>query len=100
MKNMKLSEEDIKKQFSNLNPKWSIKESFIHREFLFKNFTQAFSFMTSVAFEAEKSNHHPNWENVYNSVKVSLSTHDQDGLTSKDFDLAKKMDSLFHLFSQ
>lgn len=97
---MKLSKKETKKQISNLNPNWSIKGKFIHREFLFENFIQAFSFMTSVGFESEKMSHHPNWENVYNSVKISLNTHNEDGLTSKDFDLAKKIDVLFQPFSQ
>jgi 4a-hydroxytetrahydrobiopterin dehydratase len=67
----------------------------IQRKFVFDDFIEAFSFMTSVAIIAEKQNHHPNWENVYNQVIVNLSTHDADGITEKDFKLAQKMDQLF-----
>ena len=51
--------------------------------------------MTSVAFLAEKANHHPNWENVYNKVVINLSTHEADGLTERDFELAEKIDQLY-----
>ena len=50
--------------------------------------------MTRIAFEAEKMNHHPNWSNVYNSLSISLSTHDAGGVTDKDFELAKIIDHL------
>jgi 4a-hydroxytetrahydrobiopterin dehydratase len=64
----------------------------ITREFVFKDFSQAFAFMTRTALEAEKANHHSNWSNVYNKVVVSLSTHDAGNLvTELDVKLAKKM---------
>ena len=62
---------------------------------MFDDFVRAFGFMTSVAIVAEKANHHPNWENVYNRVKIALSTHDSGGLTQKDFDLAAKIDEVY-----
>jgi 4a-hydroxytetrahydrobiopterin dehydratase len=68
-------------------PGWSI-----NRTFTFKNFGEAFAFMTRCALAAEKMDHHPDWSNVYKIVKVSLSTHDAGGLTALDFDLARKMD--------
>jgi 4a-hydroxytetrahydrobiopterin dehydratase len=59
---------------------------------VFKDFVDAFSFMTSAAILSEKLNHHPNWENVYNKVTITLSTHDAGGLTDLDFKLAKAID--------
>lgn len=88
----KLNEEEIQNRLQEIDKSWSLKGKFIHRKISFKNFVQAFSFMTSVALLAEKINHHPNWENVYNKVNISLSTHDADGLTDLDFRLAKKID--------
>ena len=66
----------------------------IQKTFTFKNFNQAFSFMTRVAMEAEKANHHPEWFNVYNRVDVTLSTHDTGGITEKDIKLAQFMDTI------
>jgi 4a-hydroxytetrahydrobiopterin dehydratase len=64
----------------------------IRREFKFRNFNAAFGFMTRVAMQAEKADHHPEWSNVYNRVDVTLTTHSADGLTDKDIALAKFMD--------
>ena len=66
----------------------------ISRSFSFDNFVQAFGFMSSVALEAEKADHHPEWSNVYNRVVILLTTHDAGGLSSRDIDLAKKIDAL------
>lgn len=66
----------------------------ITKTFEFKNFVQAFGWMTQVAMHAEKLNHHPEWSNVYRTVEVALTTHDADGLTALDAKLAKKMDQL------
>ncbi len=66
----------------------------IFKEFKFTNFVEAFGWMTRAAIWAEKWNHHPEWENVYNRVRVTLTTHDVDGLSSLDAKLARKMDSL------
>ena len=66
----------------------------ITRKFAFKDFNQAFGFMTRAALLAEKMDHHPEWFNVYRTVEVTLSTHDADGLTEKDIALAKAMDAL------
>jgi 4a-hydroxytetrahydrobiopterin dehydratase len=65
----------------------------ITRKFVFKDFNQAFGFMTRAALVAEKMDHHPEWFNVYKTVEVTLSTHDAGGLTDKDVALAKAMDS-------
>lgn len=64
----------------------------ISKEFRFKDFNRAFAFMTRVAMKAEKMDHHPEWFNVYNKVQVTLATHDVDGVSDKDFKLAKFMD--------
>lgn len=66
----------------------------IVKNFKFKNFVEAFGFMTRSAMFAEKWNHHPEWFNVYNRVDVTLTTHDVDGLSPLDIKLAKKMDTL------
>jgi len=91
----KLTQEEIIEGIETLSNDWKISNQFIFREFVFENFINAFSFMTSIALEAEKINHHPNWENVYNKVKISLSTHDVNGLTEKDFNLAAKIDAIY-----
>ncbi|QUS37778.1 4a-hydroxytetrahydrobiopterin dehydratase [Tardiphaga alba] len=66
----------------------------IARVFTFKDFSEAFGFMARVALVAEKHDHHPEWRNVYKTVDVVLSTHDADGVTQKDIDLAKAMDAI------
>jgi 4a-hydroxytetrahydrobiopterin dehydratase len=63
----------------------------ISRTFTFKNFSEAFAFMTRSALAAEKLDHHPDWSNVYKTVEVRLNTHDAGGLTALDFELAKRM---------
>lgn len=91
----KLTEIEIKEKLATIDSSWSLENDFIQREFVFSDFVAAFGFMTEVAIVAEKSNHHPNWENVYNKVKIALSTHDAGGLTQKDFDLASKIDAIY-----
>ena len=66
----------------------------ISKSFQFKDFSEAFGWMTRVAMVAEKADHHPEWFNVYRTVDVTLSTHDAGGLTEKDTALAKQMDRL------
>ena len=75
---------------------WSMVEGqdAIQKTFLFKNFVEAFGFMTQVAIIAEKMNHHPEWSNVYRTVEVTLTTHDANGLSDLDIALARKMDAL------
>jgi 4a-hydroxytetrahydrobiopterin dehydratase len=82
--------------FLNENLKdWTLEENTIMRDFKFKTFVEAFSFMTAVAFEAEKLNHHPDWSNSYNKVSISLTNHEAKGITQLDFDLANKIDRIF-----
>ncbi|RYE07580.1 MAG: 4a-hydroxytetrahydrobiopterin dehydratase [Hyphomicrobiales bacterium] len=64
----------------------------ISRDFKFKDFTEAFAFMTRIAILAQAADHHPEWSNVYNKVSITLSTHDAGGLTAKDIALATAID--------
>lgn len=67
----------------------------IQKEFEFRNFVQAFSFMTAVALEAEKIDHHPEWSNVYNKVDITLTSHFCNGFSLLDFKLAKIIDNIY-----
>jgi 4a-hydroxytetrahydrobiopterin dehydratase len=67
----------------------------IRRLFAFDDFAQAFAFMTQVAMMAEKRNHHPEWSNVYNKVEIVLTTHDAQGVTRRDIELARYADEAF-----
>ncbi len=74
---------------------WQEQDNKLYKKFQFKNFSEAFAFMTRVAIEAEKANHHPYWSNVWNTVEIWLNTHDAgDVVTEKDHQLAKKIDGL------
>ena len=73
---------------------WSVKDGRLHKEFEFDDFVGAFGFMASVALCAERMNHHPQWLNVYNTVRVDLSTHDVGGITELDVELAGEMDGI------
>lgn len=74
---------------------WQKTDNSLYRKFQFKDFGEAFAFMTRVALEAEKMNHHPKWTNVWNTVEVWLSTHDAGNMvTDKDHKLAQKIDAL------
>ncbi|NDB31954.1 MAG: 4a-hydroxytetrahydrobiopterin dehydratase [Nitrososphaeria archaeon] len=85
-----ISEDQIKQEL----PRWTIKNGKLHRELIFADFSEAFSFMTKVALHAEKMNHHPEWFNVYNRVTIDLMTHDAGGITSNDVELAKFIESV------
>ena len=74
---------------------WQNINNKLYKKFQFKNFSEAFAFMTRVAIESEKMNHHPLWTNVWNTVEIWLSTHDAgDVVTLKDEELSKKIDDL------
>lgn len=73
---------------------WTFNDNGIEKKFVFKNFSQALGFIVQLGLLAEKKNHHPELFNVYNKVDIRLSTHDADGLTDKDFDLAKAIEKL------
>lgn len=77
-------------------PQWSLARDGLamERKFQLANFVEAFGFMTRVAILAEKADHHPEWFNVYNRVEILLTTHDADGLSQRDIDLASKIDAI------
>jgi len=72
----------------------------IRRQYAFDDFAQAFSFMTQLALVAEKRNHHPEWSNVYNKVNITLTTHDAEGVTRRDIELARYADETFGRFGR
>ena len=88
-------ENDIKLFFSNNKWEFINNNNKVRKLFKFKSFSEAFSWMTEVAFDAEKLDHHPDWTNVYNKVDLTLSTHDQNKVTSKDLSLAEIMEKTF-----
>jgi len=92
----KLDADEARERLGTL-PHWRFDEArgAIRREFVFADFAQAFSFMTRIALAAEKADHHPEWLNVYNRVDMTLSTHDCDGLSQRDIDLACIADAAF-----
>jgi 4a-hydroxytetrahydrobiopterin dehydratase len=89
----KLAIEELKQALKRL-PDWSLatNREAIQRRFEFVDFDAAFAFMTRCALLAAKMDHHPEWANVYNKVDVTLATHDANGVTQKDIDLAASMD--------
>ena len=82
--------------FIEKNPYWIIDNKTIKREFKFDNFIDAFGFISKVALLSEKMDHHPDWQNVYNKVKINLTTHDKGGITSNDIKLAESIDKLIN----
>ena|SRR5215510_7843759 len=90
----KLSDERIREELSRLNG-WEVKDGKLAKSFKFDNFVKAFGFMTQVAFEAEKMNHHPDWKNVYNIVEIQLFTHDATAITTNDIKLALVIDKIY-----
>ena len=90
-----LTKEEVKSYLALNLKSWTQTETAIMQEFKFRNFVEAFSFMTAIALEAEKMDHHPDWKNVYNQVTISLNTHSANGITQLDFDLAKKIDAIY-----
>ena len=79
---------------------WALEDSTIVRDFKFKTFVDAFSFMTAIALTAEKMNHHPDWSNSYNRVNITLTTHEAHGITQRDFDLASSIDRIWKNFQE
>jgi 4a-hydroxytetrahydrobiopterin dehydratase len=75
-------------------PKWEVRGASLHRELRFRDFSEAFAFMARVALAAEKANHHPDWSNSWNKVTIDLTSHDVQGLSKRDFDLARAIDAL------
>lgn len=88
------TEESAKPFLDNLK-EWNFKDNAIEKNFRYKNFTQALGFIVQVGVLAERMNHHPELFNVYNKVNIRLNTHDSGGVTTKDFELATQVESLF-----
>ena len=89
----------IERQLGKLNENlaehpWAIDNEKLHKEFRFANFIEAFGFMTRLAIIAQEMNHHPEWSNVYSTVKINLTTHDAGGITNLDEALAKQIDKI------
>tara|TARA_B100000945_G_scaffold12986_1_gene9977 strand:- start:184 stop:471 length:288 start_codon:yes stop_codon:yes gene_type:complete len=82
--------------FIENNPSWRIDNKTIQKEFKFNNFIEAFGFMSKVALLSEKMDHHPNWQNTYNKVRIELTTHDIGGITISDINLAESIDKLIN----
>ena len=87
----KLDESEVSARLGEI-PGWQFHDGKLRREFRFRDFSEAFAFMTRVALLAEKADHHPEWFNVYNRVDVRLTTHDAGGVTAKDVELATFID--------
>ena len=89
----KATDTEIKAFIDTYNA-WSLQNNKLHREYIFKDFIQAFGFMTEVALIAESANHHPEWFNVYRKVSIDLTTHEAGGITARDFTLAEKIEQI------
>jgi len=90
-----IQKNQLEMELTKLSGKWSISDKFLICKCEFKNFNDALSFMNKVGVKCEEMDHHPKWTNVYNRLEIELFTHDKDGLTIKDFDLAVFMDQEF-----
>jgi 4a-hydroxytetrahydrobiopterin dehydratase len=93
----KLSDDGIAKALADL-PGWAFDGTHIRKEFVFKGFRAAISFIVRIAFDAEAADHHPDLENHYNKVLVAFRTWDQDGITEADVQLARKAEKAAALF--
>ena len=90
----KLSEEELKQALTEL-PGWDLLDNKLHKQFKFKTFAEAIGWMTSAAIFADKTDHHPEWSNVYNRVTVDLITHSLYSVSSLDVNLAREMERLY-----
>ena len=88
-----LTPEEVNRQLASF-PDWSLHDGKLHRICKFRDFSEAFAFVTRVALEAERLNHHPEGRNVWNTVEIDLVTHDSGGISALDFSLAESIDSL------
>jgi 4a-hydroxytetrahydrobiopterin dehydratase len=88
-----LGEAEIASRLSHL-PGWAVENGKLHREYKFVDFVAAFGFMSSAALVAQAMDHHPEWFNVWNTVRVDLMTHDAAGITTLDLDLARAMEEI------
>ena len=93
-----IEKNQLESELTKLSNKWSINDKFLTCMYEFKNFNDALSFMNKVGVKCEEMDHHPKWTNVYNKLEIELFTHDKNGLTMKDFDLAIFMDQEFESY--
>jgi 4a-hydroxytetrahydrobiopterin dehydratase len=89
----KLSDAEVESALANLAG-WTLEKGKLHREYRFASFVEAFGFMASGALVAESMNHHPEWFNVYHTVKIDLTTHDLGGISTNDLEMAKRFEAL------
>ena len=98
MTRTRLTEQDIESALAALNASasapWQVVDGKLHKEFQFRDFSEAFGFMARAALVAEAMDHHPEWFNVYRIVRVDLATHDAGGITELDFALAGRMETI------
>ena len=90
----KLSQQEIELEIGKIQG-WKVANGKLNRTFEFENFVHAFGFMTQVAIQAEKMNHHPEWFNVYNKIEINLVTHDISGISNYDIKLAETINHLY-----
>jgi 4a-hydroxytetrahydrobiopterin dehydratase len=83
----RLTHDEAEQRLADI-PGWGITDGSLHREIEFRNFVEAFGFMTMVALAAEKLNHHPNWSNVWNKVVIDISSHEEGGISDRCIELA------------
>ena len=89
----KLTEKEIESEVTKIQG-WKVVNGKLNKSFEFKDFVEAFGFMTKVAMQAEKMNHHPEWFNVYNKVNIDLVTHDLNGISNYDMNLANAINKI------
>ena len=93
-----IEKNQLESELTKLSNKWRISDKFLICNYEFKNFIDVLSFMNRVGVKCEEMDHHPKWTNVYNRLEIELFTHDKNGLTMKDFDLASFMDQEFESY--
>ena len=91
----KLTDRTIEERLDKMEG-WEYRDGAIEATFTFKDFREAFATMAKIAFECEAQNHHPDWSNVYNKLRIRLNTHDAKGITEKDFKLAHSIWDIVH----
>jgi 4a-hydroxytetrahydrobiopterin dehydratase len=89
----KLTDSEIEARLRAL-PEWQLRDGKLYRRLQFRDFVEAFGFMSRVALLAERADHHPEWFNVYRTVEIQLTTHDAGGISERDFELAAAIDKV------
>ena len=89
----RLTPEELERELATL-PGWQFRDGRIERTYEFRDFVEAFAFMTAAALRIQEMDHHPEWSNVYGTVRVGLVTHDARGVTARDTELARRLEAL------